>query len=148
MSDSEKLAILFVKFSFYYFLCNVGFLKKFSWCFYYCCNLKLQFGPIFEILTFDFGVKFAKFARKPMFFKSPISQDSLIGFQNRAEMKVNYPNNERITQMDFSDNFHNIKNFVDHFENISKNLVISSFDRSRKTTGGRKIFAITKNECI
>jgi hypothetical protein len=138
------LAVLFVKFSFYYFLCNVGFLKKFSWYFYYCCNLKLQFGPIFEILTFDFP-------RKQIFFKSPISQDSLIGkFQNWVEMKVNYPNNKRNTQMDFSDNFHNIKNFVqvDHFENISKNLVISSFDRSRKTTGGRKIFAIIKNECI
>jgi hypothetical protein len=122
----------------------VGFLKKFSWYFYYCCNLKLQFGPIFEILTFDFP-------RKQIFFKSPISQDSLIGkFQNWVEMKVNYPNNKRNTQMDFSDNFHNIKNFVqvDHFENISKNLVISSFDRSRKTTGGRKIFAIIKNECI
>ncbi len=138
------MAVLFVKFSFYYFLCNVGFLKKFSWYFYYCCNLKLQFGPIFEILTFDFP-------RKQIFFKSPISQDSLIGkFQNWVEMKVNYPNNKRNTQMDFSDNFHNIKNFVqvDHFENISKNLVISSFDRSRKTTGGRKIFAIIKNECI
>jgi hypothetical protein len=86
-----------------------------------------------------------------MFFKSPISQDSLIGkFQNWLEMKVNYPNNKRNTQMDFSDNFHNIKNFVqvDHFENISKNLVISSFDRSRKTAGDRKNFAITKNECI
>jgi hypothetical protein len=50
--------------------------------------------------------------------------------------------------MDFSDNFHNIKKFVqfDHFKNISKNLVISSFDRrSRKTTGGWKNFAITKN---
>jgi hypothetical protein len=67
LSDSEKLAVLFVKFSFYYFLCNVGFLKKNSWCFYYCCNLKLKFGPIFEILTFDFGVKFAKFPRKQMF---------------------------------------------------------------------------------
>ncbi len=148
MSDSEKLAVLFVKFSFYFFLCNVGFLKKISWYFYYCCNLKLQFGPIFEILTFHFGVKFAKFPRKPTFFKSSISQHPLIGkFQNWAEMKVDYPNNKRITQMDFFDNFHNIKNFVqvDHFENISKNLVISSFDRSRKTTGGRKNFAITKN---
>jgi hypothetical protein len=78
-------------------------------------------------------------------------KNSLIGkFQNWVEMKVNYPNNKRNTQRDFSDNFHNIKNFVpvDHFENISKNLVISSFDRSRKTTGGRKNFAITKNECI
>jgi hypothetical protein len=86
-----------------------------------------------------------------MFFKSPISRDSLIGkFQNFTEMKVNCPNNKINTELDFSDNFHNIKNFVqlDHFENISKNLVISSFDRSRKTTGGRKNFAITKNECI
>ncbi len=86
-----------------------------------------------------------------MFFKSPISQDSLIGkFQNWVEMKVKYPNNKRNTQMDFSDNFHNIKNFVqvDHFEKNFKNLVISSFDRSRKTTGGQKNFAITKNEYI
>jgi hypothetical protein len=82
-----------------------------------------------------------------MFFKSPISH-SLIGkFQNWVEMKVKYPKNKRNTQMDFSDNFHNIKNFVqvDHFEKNSKNLVISSFDRSRKTTGGQKNFAITKN---
>jgi hypothetical protein len=86
-----------------------------------------------------------------MFFKSPITQHSLIGkFQNRAEMKVNYTKNKRNTQVDFSDNFRNIKNFVqvDHFENISKNLVISSIDRSRKIIGGRKNFAITKNECI
>ncbi len=147
---SEKLAVLFVKISFYYFLCNFGFLKKNSWCFYYSCNLKLQFGSIFEILTFDFGVKFAKFPRKQMFFKSSISQDLLIEkFQNWVEMKVKYPNNKRNIQMDFSDNFYNIKNFVqvDHFEKNSKNLVISSFDRSRKTTGGRKNFAITKNEC-
>ncbi len=38
--------------------------------FHNCCNLKLQFGPIFEISTFDFGVKFVKFPRKSMFFKS------------------------------------------------------------------------------
>jgi hypothetical protein len=89
LSDSEKLAVLFVKFSFYYYLSNVDFRKFFSWCFYYFCNLKLQFGPIFKILTFDFGVKFAKFPRKTIFFKSPISQDSLIGkFQHWAEMKV------------------------------------------------------------
>jgi hypothetical protein len=50
--------------------------------------------------------------------------------------------------MDFSDNFHNIKNFVqvDHFKKNYKNLVISSFDRSRKTAVGRKIFPIGKNE--
>ncbi len=67
LSDSDILAVLFVKFSFYYFLCNVGFLKSFSWCFYYCCNLKLQFGPIFEILTFDFGVKFVNFPENRCF---------------------------------------------------------------------------------
>jgi hypothetical protein len=66
------------------------------------------------------------------------------------EMKANYTTNKENTQVDFFDNFHNIKNFVqvDHFENISKNLVIFSFHRSRKTAGGRKNFAITKNESI
>ncbi len=65
-------------------------------------------------------------------------------------MKVNYPTNKEYTQMDFSDNFHNIKNFVqvDHFENISKILVIFSFHRSRKTAGGRKNFPIVKTEWI
>jgi len=86
-----------------------------------------------------------------MFFKSPISSQPRIGkFQNWVEMKVNYTTNKQNTQMDFSDNFHNIKNFVqvDHFENIKKNRSIFSFHRSRKTAGGRKKFAITKNECI
>jgi hypothetical protein len=65
-------------------------------------------------------------------------------------MKANYPTNKENTQMDFSDNFHNIKNFVqvDHCENISKNLLIFSSQRSRKTAGGRKNFPIGKNECI
>ncbi len=38
-------------------------------------------------------------------------------------MNVNCPTNKRNTQMDFSDNFDNIKNFVqvDHLENIKKN---------------------------
>ncbi len=87
-------------------------------CFHNCCNLKLHFGPTFEILTFDFGVKFAKFPIKSMFFKTLISQHPLIGkLQNWVEMKVNYPTNKRNTQIDFSGNFHNIKNFVqvDHF---------------------------------
>jgi hypothetical protein len=89
---SEKLAVLFTKFSFCDFLCNVRFLKNLFWCFYNCCNLKLQFGPIFEILTFDFGAKFAKFPKMSIFFRSPISQDPLIGkFQNWVEVKLTIP---------------------------------------------------------
>ncbi len=129
----------------------MGFLKNSFRVFPQLCNLKLQFGPIFEISTFDFGVKFAKFPRKSMFFKSPISPKPRIGkFRNWVEMKVNYTTNKENTQVDFFDNFHNIKNFVqvDHFENISKNLVIFSFHRSRKTAGYRKNLAITKNESI
>jgi hypothetical protein len=51
--------------------------------------------------------------------------------------------------MDFSDNFHNIKNFVqvDYFENIQKNRSIFSSQRSRKAAVGRKNFSISKNEC-
>ncbi len=61
-----------------------------------------------------------------MFFKSP-----LIGkFQNWVEMKINYPTNKRNTQMDFSDNFHNIKNFV---------------HCSRKYADGLKIFKTGEN---
>jgi hypothetical protein len=90
-----------------------------------------------------FGVKFAKFLNKPMFFKTPISQHPLIGkFQNRGEMKVNYPTNKENTHTDFSDNFHNIKNFVqvDRRFKISKNSFFP-FLRSRKILGDRKIFA-------
>ncbi len=41
LSDSVTLAVLFVKFSFCKFFCNVGFLKNFFECFYNCGNLKL-----------------------------------------------------------------------------------------------------------
>jgi hypothetical protein len=43
-------------------------------------------------------------------------------FQNWAERKVNYPTNNKITPEDFSDNFHNIKKFVqvDHLGKITK----------------------------
>jgi hypothetical protein len=105
------------------------------------------FGPILEILTFDFGVKFAKFLKKPMFFKTPISQHSLIGkFQNRVEMKVNYTTNKENTHTDFSDNFHNIKNFVqvDRRFKISKNSFIFPFLRSRKILGDWKISKLLK----
>ncbi len=62
----EILTVLFDKFSFYYFLCNVGFFAE------------------------------------PRIGK----------FQNWAKIKVNYPTDKENTQMDFSDNFHNIQNFV------------------------------------
>ncbi len=143
MSDSVTLAVLFVNFSFCKFFCNVDFLKNLFECFYNCGNLKLHFGPTFEILTFDFGVKFAKFPIKSMFFKTLISQHPLIGkFQNWVEIKVNYPTNKRNTQMDFSDNFHNIKNFVqvDRRFKISKNCFIFPFRGPRKIIGDRKIF--------
>jgi hypothetical protein len=129
-------------------LCNVGFLKNLFRCFYNCCNHKLQIKPIFEILTFNFRENFAKFPKKLMFFKSPISQHPLIGkFQNWVEMKVNYLTNKKNTQMDFSDNFHNIKNFVqvDHLEIFLKNLFIFSLFRSPKNVVGRKNFPIGKN---
>jgi hypothetical protein len=60
-----------------------------------------------------------------MFFKSPITQHPQIGkFQKWTEMKVNYPTNEENIQMDFSDNFHNIKKFVqlDHFKKKNEKL--------------------------
>jgi hypothetical protein len=86
-----------------------------------------------------------------MFFKSPISPEPRIGkFRNWVKMKANYTTNKENTRLDFSGNFHNIKNFVQvaPFEKISKNLVIFSFHRSRKTASGRKNFPIGKTECI
>jgi hypothetical protein len=88
---------------------------------------------------------------KNILFKLLITLELRIGkFPNWAEMKVNYPTNKENTLLDFSDNFHKIKNFVqvDHFQNISKNLVIISFSPLQKNAGGRKFFPITKNECI
>jgi hypothetical protein len=94
LSIFDFLAVGFVKISFNYFLHVVDFLKNLFVCFHNCCNLKLNFGPTFEILTFNFGAKFAKFHKKPMFFNSPISQEPLIGkFQNWIEMKANYYTN-------------------------------------------------------
>jgi hypothetical protein len=56
--------------------------------------------------------------------KSLITPEPRIGkFQICAEMKGNkLITNKENTRMDFSDNFHNIKNFVqvDHFEKILK----------------------------
>jgi hypothetical protein len=67
-------------------------------------------------------------------------------------MKVNYSTDNENTQMYFSDNFHNIKNFVqvDHFENISKNLLIFSVCRSQKPPLVEKKFQLAKmdvNKC-
>jgi hypothetical protein len=67
------------------------------------------------------GRNLRNFQKKLMFFKLQIYQHPLIGkFQNWMEMNVSYPTNKRFTLMDFSDNFQNIKKFVqvDYFEDI------------------------------
>ncbi len=94
LSIFDFLAVGFVEISFYYFLHAVGFLKNLFVCFHNCCYFKLNFGQTFEILTFNFGAKFAKFLKKPMFFNLPISPEPRIGkFQNWMEMKANYYTN-------------------------------------------------------
>jgi hypothetical protein len=78
-------------------------------------------------------------SRKPL-----ISLEQEVGkFQIYAEMKVNNPTKKKNTPKDFSDNFHNIKHFVqvDHLE--KKILIIPlifPFYRSRKIADGRKNF--------
>ncbi len=45
-----------------------------------------------------------------MFFKPLTTPEPRTGkFQNWAEVKVNYPTDNKNTQMDFCDNFHNVK---------------------------------------
>ncbi len=86
------------------------------------------------------------FSGKPL-----ITPEPEVGkFQNWAEMKVNYPTDNKNTPKDFSDNFHNIKKSVqvDHLEKITKNRIILPVYRSQKTAGGRKIFSTGKNDCI
>jgi hypothetical protein len=64
-------------------------------------------------------------SRKPL-----ISPEPEVGkFQICAEMKINYPTNKENIRMDFSDNFHNIKHFVqvDHIEKNIKNSLNFSF---------------------
>jgi hypothetical protein len=58
-------------------------------------------------------------SRKPLISPEPEVEK----FQIFAEMKINYPTNKKNTRMDFSDNFHNIKLFiqVDHIEKNIKN---------------------------
>jgi hypothetical protein len=62
-------------------------------------------------------------------------------------MKVNYPTDKENTRMDFSDNFHNIKNFVqvDHLEKNIKNPLNFFLYRSRKMAGVQKNFPAAKN---
>ncbi len=67
-------------------------------------------------------------------------------FQNLVEMKVNYPTSKENTPEDFSDNFRNIKKFVqvDNSKKIMKKRLIFSVCRSQKTAGGRKFFSTNK----
>jgi hypothetical protein len=88
--------------------------------------------------------------------KPLITSEPCIGkFQILAEMKLNYHTNKKNTHRDFSDNFYNIKHFVqmgriEKIINISwqKPPTFSLFRRSRETPRGRKIFPIGKIECI
>ncbi len=98
--------------------------------------------------------------RKPLRYlicgKPIITSEPRIGkFQILAEMKLNYQTNKKNTHRDFSDNFYNIKHFVqmgriEKIINISwqKTPTFSLFRRSRETARGRKIFPIGKIECI
>jgi hypothetical protein len=67
-------------------------------------------------------------------------------FQKWVKMKLNYPTDKKNNPDDFSNNFRNIKKFVqvDHFKKITKNRLIFPIFRSRKIPGGRKNFPITK----
>ncbi len=90
-----------------------------------------------------------RFALNLMFSgKSLITPELRIGkFQICAEMKVNYPTNKENTRMDFSDNFHNIKYFVqvDHIEkNIKDSLNFSRFTTPKKPPMFRKISQLVK----
>jgi hypothetical protein len=69
LSIREKMAVGFGKFSFFNFLCNVGFLKNLVLGFYDCCSLKLHFGQIFKILTFDFPREICEISKIPMIFQ-------------------------------------------------------------------------------
>jgi hypothetical protein len=83
------------------------------------------------------------FSEKPL-----ITPEPRIGkFQICAEMKVNYPSNKENTRMDFSDNFHNIKLFVqvDHLEKkINHSLNFSRFAAPKKPPMFRKISRLVK----
>ncbi len=90
-----------------------------------------------------------RFALNLMFSgKSLLTPEPRIGkFQICAEMKVNYPTNKENTRMDFSDNFHNIKYFVqvDHIEkNIKISFNFSRFTAPKKPPMFRKISQLVK----
>ncbi len=90
LSIYEILAAGFVKFSVYNFLCNLDFLKSPFCVSTVAVTLSQILDQFFENLTFDFGLKFAKFLKKSMFFKSLISKYPVIGkLQNWA--KQNFP---------------------------------------------------------
>jgi hypothetical protein len=57
-------------------------------------------------------------------------------------MKINYSTNKKNTRMDFSDNFHNIKLFVqvDHIEKNIQNSLNFSFLQLQENSRGRKNF--------
>jgi hypothetical protein len=82
------------------------------------------------------------FSGKPLITPEPRIEK----FQKLVEMKVNYPTDKGNTSEDFSNNFHNIENFVqvDHSEKIMKNRLIFSICRSQKTAGGRQTFKMDK----
>ncbi len=117
-------------------------------------NIKIQWqikllkvASLIWISTLNFEEKFAKFRKQSMFFKPLITPEPRIGkFQNWAEIKVNYSTDKENTQMDFSDNFHNIQNFVqvEQLGKILKNRLMFSLFRFQKNTGVRKNFPITK----
>jgi hypothetical protein len=67
-------------------------------------------------------------------------------------MKANYPTNMENSHTDFSDHFHNIKNFVqvDRRFKIPKNSFIFPCLRPRNILGDRKFFQVAKmnvNKC-
>ncbi len=136
MSVPEILTVGFDKFSFYYFLCAGGYIK-----------ILLCVSTI--VVTFNYNLR--NLEKKSRFFKPLITPEPRIRkFQNSAEMKVNYPTNNKNTPIDFSDNFNNIKNFVqvDHIEKIMKSRLNFSFCRTQKNAGDRKMSPITKIEFI
>jgi hypothetical protein len=111
------------------------------------CEEKLEklfvFRHIFQLFVKN------RFVLNLMFSgKSLITPEPRIGkFQICAEMKVNYPTNKENTRMDFSDNFHNIKYFVqvDHIEkNIKYSLNFSRFTAPKKPPMSRKISQLVK----
>ncbi len=109
-------------------------------------SYNLDWFPKFQLLTLKRNL--LNFEKNRVFFKPLITSEPRIRkFQNWAEMKVNYPTNNKNTQMDFSDNFHNIKNFVqvDDIEKIMKSRFKFSFCRSQKKRRRSEKFSNDQN---